>query len=194
MATAFDNTQQRCTIAKRSAAKPRQPVQEVVALVFAALMTAAPIPTYAVDGCLVLLCLAAPSWRNVPQCVDPVRQVLRDLAHGHPFPTCSSAGTSTVASNRAAEAPTFCPPQYTVTIMLDSGPSYICRYSGAIEARVDGALWSRTWWSLEGDSVTEYTDAAKLGLGTWDTRFDIDYAAWLASRPAPELAPPESGS
>jgi hypothetical protein len=35
--------------------------------------------TSAVDGCLVLLCFAAPNWKSVPQCVPPIRKVLRDL-------------------------------------------------------------------------------------------------------------------
>lgn len=30
-------------------------------------------PARAVDGCLVLLCFAAPSWRAIPQCVPPIR-------------------------------------------------------------------------------------------------------------------------
>ncbi|RZA15171.1 MAG: hypothetical protein EOP02_25220, partial [Proteobacteria bacterium] len=34
------------------------------------------------DGCVVLLCLAAPSWRAIPQCVPPIRQLFRDLARG----------------------------------------------------------------------------------------------------------------
>ena len=34
-----------------------------------------------------------------------------------------------------------------------------------------------------GDTVTEFTPAAKARFGTWDTRFDDDYALWLASQP-----------
>ena len=68
---------------------------------------------------------------------------------------------------------------------LESGTVYLCTYAGAVEVNIDGALWSRVWWSPSGDSVTEFTPAAKARLGTWDTRFDDDYATWLASRPAP---------
>ena len=42
--------------------------------------------------------------------------------------------------------------------------------------------------SMAGDTVTEFTPAAKAKLGTWDSQFDNDYATWLASLPPP--APP----
>ena len=145
-------------------------------------------PARAVDGCLVLLCFAAPRWRAVPQCVPTIHQVLHDLAHGRPFPTCAMSGSENSASHQWASAPTYCPPQYTRVIDGPSGPIYSCDYTGAVAVNIDGALWARTWWSMAGETVTEYMPAAKLGLGIWDTRFDDDYAAWAASRPPP--APP----
>ena len=63
-------------------------------------------PAVAVDGCLVLLCFAAPSWRAIPQCVPPIKQVLRDLALGRMFPTCAMSGPANSASHRWAQAPT----------------------------------------------------------------------------------------
>ena len=48
----------------------------ISALLFT-LAALAPTPARAVDGCLVLLCFAAPSWRSIPQCVPPIKQVLR---------------------------------------------------------------------------------------------------------------------
>ena len=120
---------------------------------------------HAVDGCLVLLCFAAPSWRAIPQCVPPIRQVLRDLARGKVFPTCGMAGRGNNATLSWASAPTNCPPQYTHEYIGDAGPTYGCDFSGAIAVNIEGRLWARTWWSMEGDSVTEFTDAAKRGLG-----------------------------
>ena len=38
---------------------------------------------------------------------------------------------------------------------------------------------------LGGDTVTEFSPAAKAQLGTWDTKFDDDYAAWFAALPPP---------
>jgi hypothetical protein len=145
-------------------------------------------PAAAVDGCLVLLCFAAPSWRAIPQCVPPIRQVLRDLARGKAFPTCAMSGAANSASHRWAIAPTYCPPQYTRLFDGESAPIYSCDYTGAVAITIEGSLWARTWWSMGGDSVTEFTPAAKARLGAWDTKFDDDYAGWLASLPPP--APP----
>jgi hypothetical protein len=138
----------------------------------------------AADGCLILLCLAAPSWRSIPQCVPPVTQLFRDLARGRPFPACAIAGAGNAATHQWALAPSNCPPQYVTVIDGPSGPIYRCAYSGCISVNVDGVAFTRTWWSLSGDSVTQFTDAAKARLGRWDNRFDDDYAVWLASEPS----------
>jgi hypothetical protein len=140
-----------------------------------------PAPAHAVDGCLVLLCLAAPSWKAIPQCVPPVQQLLKDLAKGKPFPSCNMSGAGNTASNQGASAPDFCPAQYITALELESSTRYECRFNGAISTRIDGALWTRTWWSFSGESVTEYTPAAKAALGSFDMRFDDDYAAWLGA-------------
>ena len=141
-----------------------------------------PTQARAVDGCLVLLCLAAPSWSNVPQCVDPVRSVLRDLARGRPFPSCPSSGGGNSARNQWSSPPNFCPAQYTRSYQEQGNTYYTCDYDAAVVVDVNGALWSRTWWhATGGDTVTEFTPAAKAQLGSWDRRFDDEYAAWLAA-------------
>ena len=142
-----------------------------------------PLPARAADGCLVLLCLAAPNWHNVAQCVDPVREVLRDLARGHPFPTCAMSGRGNSASNRPASAPDDCPIQYARSYEMEGQTIYVCDYAGVVDLDVDGAPWTRVWWSASGDSVTEFTPAARARLGTWDSRFEDDYSRWLASQP-----------
>ena len=81
--------------------------------ILAALAALAPSPAHAVDGCKVLLCLAAPSWRSIPECVPTINQLHRDLARGKPFPVCSMAGAGNSANNTWASAPGYCPPQYT---------------------------------------------------------------------------------
>ena len=141
---------------------------------------------HAVDGCQVLLCLAAPNWHHISQCVPPVQQVMRDLALGKPLPVCDMSGPGNGATEQPANAPTHCPPQYTLVTQTENGPIYDCRYVGSINVRVNGDLWSRTWWDFGGGSVTEFSPTAKTQLGNWDTRFDDDYAAWLAAQP---LAP-----
>jgi hypothetical protein len=148
-------------------------------------LTGTCVPAHAVDGCTVLLCLAAPNWRAIPQCVPPIRQLFHDLARGRSFPTCQMRGTGNSASNAWAQAPGLCPPQYTHLVEVERGPVYTCDFSGAVSVSIDGALFARTWWNTGGDAVTEFTSAAKSQLGTWDTRFDTDYAAWLAAQVAP---------
>lgn len=65
----------------------------------AALAALTQTPVRAADGCVVLLCLAAPSWRALPQCVPPIRQVLRDLVRSKPFPVCGMAGRGNSAEH-----------------------------------------------------------------------------------------------
>ena len=142
-------------------------------------------PARAVDGCQVLLCFAAPSWRVIPQCVPPIRQVLRDLARGKAFPTCDMSSPGSAAGHTWSEAPNFCPPQYTRSYSSDSGPTYTCDYMGVVSVMVNGSPFTRTWWAVNGDTSTEFTPSAKAQFGTWDTRFDDDYAAWLNTRRPP---------
>jgi hypothetical protein len=154
-----------------------------------------PLPALAgADGCTILLCLAAPNWRAIPQCVPPIRQMLRDLALGRSFPTCNMAGAvsggdggsgDTSASHAFARAPDFCPPQYTSVVQGENSTGMVCNVTGAVSVSVNGALFTRTWWTLDGSAVTEYSPAAKAQLGSWDTRFDDDYTAWLAVQPPP---------
>src|SRR5436853_6637981 len=80
-------------------------------------------PSHAVDGCLALLCFAAPNWSAIQQCVPPVKQVLSDLAHGKPFPTCNMAGAGNNATHQWSSVPAYCPPQYIATLESDSGSS-----------------------------------------------------------------------
>jgi hypothetical protein len=134
----------------------------------------------------VLLCLAAPNWTAIAQCVPPVKQVLRDLARGRPFPTCAMAGAGNSAGHRWASAPANCPPHYTYALEMENGIVYSCGYDGAVSVNVNGALWSRTWWRMGGQSVTEFSPQAKATMGSWNTRFDDDHAAWLASLPPPQ--------
>lgn len=151
-----------------------------------ALLGTAATPARAVDGCLVLLCLAAPSWSAIGQCVPPVTQVFRDLARGRPFPTCGMAGAGNSASHQWSNAPAYCPPQYTSAIDMPNGLVYSCAFDGAVSVVIEGNLWSRTWWSMRGTAATDFSPAAKAGMGSWNTTFDDDHTRWLASLPPPQ--------
>ncbi|MGQ2921968.1 MAG: hypothetical protein ACT6SF_07825 [Hydrogenophaga sp.] len=65
----------------------------------------------------------------------------------------------------------------------ESGPIYTCDYIGAITVTIDGKPFTRTWWDMGGDTVTDFSPVAKSQLGTWDTQYDNDHATWLRSRP-----------
>jgi hypothetical protein len=151
----------------------------------AAVILMATPPARAVYGCLVLLCLAAPSWSAIPQCVPPVTQVLRDLARGRPFPTCAMSGAGNSGNHQWASAPGNCPPQYTYAMELENGVAYSCGYTGVVSIQIDGAPWSRTWWTGGGQTVTDFSASAKARMGSLDTKYDDDYAAWVASLPPP---------
>jgi hypothetical protein len=93
------------------------------------------------------------------------------------------AGGANTATHAWSHAPDFCPPQYTHVQDGPNGPIYACDFHGAIAVTVDGMPFARTWWSMGGDAVTEFSSAAKTQLGRWDSRFEDDFAAWLATRP-----------
>lgn len=160
------------------------------------------------DGCVVLLCLAG-NWRNISTCVPPVRRALRDLMLGRSFPLCafaspsfdagagtfeftaqpeaSASGTSASAVPRATQQATlrwasgdFCPVQYRTAFELEAGVAYACDFTGTIEVTIGGQLWNRTWWNMAGDSVTEWSPAARASLPTSsiDDRFERDFQVW----------------
>lgn len=164
-------------------AKVRKLCVASAASALASLSLLAPSAAHAVDGCLVLLCFAAPSWKSIPQCVPPIRQVLHDLAHGEPFPTCGMSGAGNSASHTWARAPGRCPPQYTRVYEREHTTLYRCDYTGVVSVSIDDKPFTKTWWSFSGDTVTEFSPAAKSQLGIWDTRYDDEEAEWRRSHP-----------
>jgi len=174
--------------------KARALIATVVALVIGAASPAA----RAVDGCLVLLCLAG-NWSAIAQCVPPVEQLFADLALGDPFPTCAFAsaanlpagGEPAVTAAMAApgtSGPTTsvlqalteqnCPVQYAV----DWGGQFVScsSYVGLISVTVNGVPWSQTLWSPGGAAVTCYSSSAETALGISNTACDQALAAYNA--------------
>ena len=172
----------------------RMPVRAVLQLAaFSGLSLGLSGPAQAVDGCKLLLCLAG-SWQSIGQCVPTVRQALRDLARGRVWPSCGMGGSSGSANQFVA--PEQCPPQYiTVAWTDESGRvTYSCPYVGVIHVAVQGQAWSRTWWSMTGDSVTEWLPAGRAAMvhatSAMDSQFDRDLAAWLDSAPGRRASGP----
>jgi uncharacterized membrane protein YgcG len=176
-------------------------ITAIVAVMFGGL--AKPAPARADTACTVMLCLAG-NWRQISACQAPVRRVLRDLARGRAFPICafaspstrptSSTGslnatpTSAVAVSGTAHEPATgqnCPLQYRVPVRdIDTNRivNWTCSFSGVIHTVVQGQPWSRTWWGMDGDTVTEWLPAARAAFTTsgtaMDDRFERDLAAW----------------
>lgn len=178
------------TTSTPQAPSARQTPRRYLRWLAAVLIPCGAVGAQAADGCLVLLCFAAPSWGAIPQCVAPIREVLRDLALGRPFPTCGMSGAGNAAHHHWASAPGYCPPQYTIVWEGESGPIYSCGYDGAVSVAINGLPFARTWWSFRGDTVTDFSPEAKAQLGSWDTRFDDDFAAWIAMQPPAPPQPP----
>lgn len=174
------------------------------AMMMALLAGAAAPAAQAVDGCVVLLCLAG-NWSAIAQCVPPVEELFADLALGQPFPSCALALAPSLPASapvpaqapaapapNAAAGPTFstlegltqqnCPVQYAVQI----GNAFSCSgYTGLISVTVDGSPWSQTLWSPGGASVTCYSSAAESALGISSTACDqalATYNAQVAAR------------
>jgi hypothetical protein len=154
------------------------PLKMLMAVVATILMSAA-APAGAVDGCKVLLCLAGP-WQNIAACVSEVEQLFQDLLNGDAFPSCSfasgtaytpslsnepSAGTASAANSWLAqwapEPDPSCPPEYVTTFAALGRVRYGCQYRGVIALRLNGQVWSRTFWKPGGGSVTELSTYAQ---------------------------------
>ena len=142
-------------------------------------------PAFAVDGCRVLLCLAG-DWQRIAECRGEVRQALRDVSRGRPWPVCTLAGgPAQSASHEWASAPDNCPPQYTEVHAGEEGTRYSCRAAGVVRVRIDGAPWAQVWWDAAGGTATDYSPAARARLGAAiDPTFDADLAGWQAQRAA----------
>lgn len=83
------------------------------------LASATPSPAMASDStwaCEVLLCASNPGgWMQYTQCVPPIRKLLRSLALGGGFPTCSAGGVSAAKYTKPKNGR----PGYVVMTMRD---------------------------------------------------------------------------
>lgn len=83
------------------------------------LASATPSPAMASDStwaCEVLLCASNPGgWMQYAQCVPPIRKLLRSLALGGGFPTCSAGGVSAAKYTKPKNGR----PGYVVMTMRD---------------------------------------------------------------------------
>jgi len=153
----------------------------LVSALSAALMV--PMSARADDACTVVLCLAG-NWRNISECVPPVKRVLRRLMLGGGFPVCSMSGGPGNSASYAHAGPWNCPEQYVYYLPSkdDECGRRMCRYSGVIDIRADGKHINRVWWDMSGNTVTEWlADGKKMVPDQIDNQFDADHAEWEAA-------------
>jgi len=154
----------------------------IVAVATALFLSAVAPATRAVDGCLVLLCLAG-DWSAISQCVPPVEQLFRELARGGAFPSCAFAQVPSIPGMAPTSAPEsgvdaqqagsisasqirLTPANCPARLASNRAKRFSCSgYAGAVAISVGGVPWSRTFWSPSGKSLTCYSGAAKAALG-----------------------------
>ena len=172
----------------------------------AAILMGAAMPARALDGCKVVLCLAGP-WEGIPTCVSEIEQLFQDLRNGDPFPSCGFASGATYAPNisnapalgaasaenawlaQSAPAPDpNCPPQYVTRFDSGGRAKYGCRYAGMIPLRIDGQLWSKTYWTTGGGTVTELSAYAQSVWGVQGVKWIGDLQAYQAAHAAAAAA------
>lgn len=107
----------------------------------AVLASATPSTALAADGnwaCEVMLCASNPGgWMQFSECVPPIRKLLRHLALGGGFPTCSAGGVAAAKYTKPKDGR----PGYVVMTMRDGSRN---TYQVPTEAEVTQAETSAT--------------------------------------------------
>lgn len=127
-------------------------------------------------GCQVLLCLADPKGPETQtECKPPIEKLWNALEHGKPFPLCDlSSSIADLPPDLRSELPAsaLTAGQGTSALTIGAGPNYCspnllywgppdqstltCGAQGAINVTIDGTLFTRVWWGLDGASTTEF--------------------------------------
>lgn len=181
----------------------------------ALVLAAATPPAHAVDGCKVLMCIAA-NWRDISECRPDVEGALRDVARGKGWPECSFSGSGSeqpipvTGSVRYDTMPNNCPEYFKSWFLVETENSFVwdwyCSFTGYIDTYVDHHHWVRTYYDPYGNSLPEWGVAAReaFPVEVGDKRIGVDlyHDAWVAKgrpvgppydppvKPAPEDPPP----
>jgi hypothetical protein len=108
------------------------------------------------------------------------------MSRGKCWPTCPDGPNVKLSWS----SPTACPPQYGLYELDACGRQVMigCIKNGVIDIAQDGnPSWTRVWFNTgaaDNGAVIEYSEAARAALGTAiNPQFDLDYVAWLATKP-----------
>jgi len=81
-----------------------------------------------------------------------------------------------------------CLPQYVTRFDGIGRAKYGCQYVGMIPVHIDGQLWSKTYWSTDGGSVTAFSAYAQSALGVQGVKWIGDLQAYQAAHAAAAAA------
>lgn len=99
-------------------------------------------------GCQVLLCLADPRGPTTEgACIPPITKLWRELSKGHAFPFCDMGGGASGGNTFASSG--YCR-EDLVYMSGGDNPQPMCNASGAINVLVNGQLFTRVWWGVNG--------------------------------------------
>ena len=124
--------------------------------VLATILIGAAAPAGAVDGCQGLLCLAGP-WQRLPASVGAGYS---PSLSNEPSASTASAANSWLGQWAPAPDPS-CPSKYVTSFSPLGRTVYGCQFRGVIAVRLNGQVWSRTYWNLGGGSATELSSYAQ---------------------------------
>ncbi len=99
-------------------------------------------------GCQVLLCLADPRGPTTEgACIPPITKLWRELSKGHAFPFCDMGGGAGGGNTFASSG--YCR-EDLIYMSGGDNPQPMCNASGAINVVVNGQLFTRVWWGVNG--------------------------------------------
>lgn len=177
------------------------------------LALSAAAPAYAVDGCRVLMCMAA-NWRDISECRPDVERALRDVARGKGWPECSFSGSGgdqaipTTGTRQYATMPNACPEYFKVWFLVETENAFVwdwyCSFTGYLDTYIEGRHWVRWYFDMYGNSLPEWDTAAREAfpeeLGNKRIGVDVYHDYWVAAgshygppHPPPEKDPPPGG-
>lgn len=123
----------------------------IAAMAVMVLGAAAP-SAYADDACTVALCLAG-NWKDISQCVPPVRRAMRDAAMGKPMKPCKKESGPSSGESGKTEVTSIKATTGNCPAAARRGRS--CLYDGALRVQVDGETWSNVWFDDKGNTATQ---------------------------------------
>lgn len=190
----------------------RLSLQRASLLVAVVLVTLLPGQRALADGwgCQVLLCLSDPRGpESEKECVPPIEKLWDALRHGNPFPTCDlvaslaslpadlidafEPGTLESYGKGSSASNTWASGGYCRKDLVGWGgheqSELVCKASGAINVMINGQLYTRVWWGVNGGGlIGNAPGTAHTGVAHTITE------TYTGSTPYPAYDPTKAGA